>query len=94
MRSGNRSSGGGHKKPWPAAKRERALELARLVGPDEASRETGIPAGTVRSWLRRAAVKAAREHESDGVLDRLKAEGRRMLAEDEARRAAEPKPSR
>jgi transposase-like protein len=37
--------------PRDAAEKEKALAIAQELGPAEAARATGIPAGTIRSWL-------------------------------------------
>lgn len=39
---------------WTDAERERALQLASEVGAAEASRRTGVPAGTLRAWRSRS----------------------------------------
>lgn len=39
---------------WSEADREKALAIAQELGAAEASRATGIPAGTIRSWVHRA----------------------------------------
>lgn len=36
--------------PWPADTRTMVLDLADLVGPLEAARRSGVPAGTIRRW--------------------------------------------
>ena len=65
--------------PHSAEVRERALRIARERGAEAASRATGVPAGTVRSWVRREAKRVEREQSSDGVVARLVREGRAML---------------
>lgn len=39
--------------------REEALRLYEVVGPSEASRETGIPKGTIAAWARRGGVRTS-----------------------------------
>jgi uncharacterized protein (DUF2252 family) len=82
-------SSGGAKDAHSAAVRCRALGLASSRGVEAAARATGVKPGTIRSWIRRRAQKLEREQASDGVIARLKAEGMRMLAKQEERRAAE-----
>jgi len=84
---------GGRKDAHSAEVRRRALGLAASRGAEAAARATGVPAGTIRSWVRRAAKKAEREQASDGVIARLKREGAQMLAAQEERRAAEEMPA-
>lgn len=40
--------------PWPRAQRAEATQLAAEVGAAEACRRTGVPAATLRSWVKRA----------------------------------------
>lgn len=43
---------------WPADIRERALALYVEHGPAEASRQTGVPIGTVAAWAHRKGVQS------------------------------------
>src|SRR5262249_43121649 len=79
----------GRKDAHSLAVRGHAMRIAGERGAEAASRATGVPAGTIRSWQRRAAKKAEREHESDGGVGRLRGIGPKTLAEREKRRAAE-----
>jgi len=84
------SAGGGRKTPWGSSVRAEAMRIARSRGPVAAARQTGVPEGTVRSWVRRAELKGLHEDtEPDPGLAALKAEGERMLREREER-AEEP----
>jgi hypothetical protein len=84
-----RRESGGRKEPWGEELRERAMARAEKVGAGRAGRELKVPAGTVRSWLRRAKVRAERDAHSDAGLESVKAEGRRIVEEHLARVARE-----
>jgi transposase-like protein len=90
---------GGRKDPHSPEVRAEALRLARRDGAAAAAKALGLPAGTVRSWVRRQELhELRRQPDDDGVLARLKAEGQEILrrhererreAEREAQEAAE-----
>jgi transposase-like protein len=80
---------GGRKEAHPKELRQQAMARAGKVGADRAGHELGIPAGTVRSWVRRAKVRAERDAHSDAGLESVKAEGRRIVEEHLARVARE-----
>jgi hypothetical protein len=75
-----RKDGGGRKEAWDSATREEAVRRAMASGAEAASRATGVPAGTVRSWLRRRAVKAADDDDVEARLAAVKAEGAAIVA--------------
>lgn len=72
---------GGHKSPHPPELRAEAERIARSQGPDAASRATGVAAGAIRSWMRRRRLKDLQKREDpDSALNRLRREGRAMMA--------------
>jgi hypothetical protein len=81
--SGNRM--GGRKAKLPDDLRANALRLAGVVGVERAAKETGVKAGTIRSWRRRAEVRAARDAVEVDELAALIEEGRRIIAARELR---------
>jgi hypothetical protein len=93
----NRHFPGGRTTPIDPKLRAKAMRIALRKGAEAASRATGVAEGTIRSWQARARAKVERQEEGAGVLERLKAEGRAMLArqaeERAARLASEPPPS-
>ena len=50
----------GSRRSYTDAERQKALDLYIEVGPAEASRRTGVPAATIRSWALRAGATVAR----------------------------------
>jgi hypothetical protein len=84
-----RPHGGGWKEPHDEATRRKAMEYAGRHGAAAAGAKFRIPAGTVRSWVRRAKVRADRDAHSDAGLESVKAEGRRIVEEHLARVARE-----
>jgi hypothetical protein len=91
---------GGRKEAWDSATRREVMRRAKRVGAEKAGAAFGVPSGTVRSWLRRAAVKAADDDDVEARLAEVQRQGRlivqereRQLAEREAaEREAEPEP--
>jgi len=51
------------------AEREEALKLYLEEGPSAASRATGIPSGTIRSWASRAGVQRARTQKQAAAIE-------------------------
>jgi phage terminase small subunit len=49
---------------YPEDKIKEAIAIAEKAGAKKASRETGIPAGTIRSWLHRGKSKGGKKKES------------------------------
>jgi transposase len=67
-----------------------ALELARSIGPREASKSVGVPAGTLWRWRRELGTKGELAFPGNGVrspaddeLARLREENRRLRMERE-----------
>lgn len=54
---------------YPAAEREEALRLYAELGPAEAARQTGIPAGTVRSWAARSGATGERTEQATAAVE-------------------------
>jgi hypothetical protein len=79
---------GGRKTPWDSATRREVMRRARSVGAERAGAAFGVPAGTVRSWLRRAAVKAADDDDAEARLAAVRAEGAAMVARRELQMAS------
>jgi hypothetical protein len=79
-----RKDGGGRKEAWDTATREEAVRRALVSGPEAASRATGVPSGTVRSWLRRRAKREELDDDVDARLAAVQEEGRRIVVEREA----------
>src|SRR5690349_18593137 len=93
-RSGGRTMSGrtgGRKEAHPWAVRERALHWVKEFGVTRASVETGVKAGTIRSWVRRQAIRdaeaRARADVSEG-LAAIKAEGQAIVARRELQMAS------
>lgn len=54
---------------WPEATKDDAIRLAEQHGVGEASRRTGVPVGTIASWLNRKGIRPATpEDRSDGIV--------------------------
>src|SRR4249919_3778059 len=70
-----RKDGGGRKEAWDPATRDEAVRKALVSGPEAASRATGVPSGTVRSWLRRRAKREELDDDVEARLAAVKAEG-------------------
>jgi hypothetical protein len=83
------SSGGGQKEPWSAKKRAEAMRLAEARDAAWASRKTGVPAGTIRSWLARRARKADVDESWKADIEALKREGQAMIEARAEREACE-----
>ena len=56
----SRRDTGGKKEPWPVEKQAEAIRRAERHGADAASKQTGVPPGTICSWQRRVRVKSER----------------------------------
>jgi hypothetical protein len=86
-----RRDSGGRKEQIPHATRQKALRWAAEFGVTRASVETGVKAGTIRSWVRRQAIRdaeaRARADVSDG-LAAIKAEGQAIVARRELQMAS------
>jgi hypothetical protein len=54
-------------KKRPTAERARAVGVALMDGPTEASRKTGIPANTIREWMTRPEFVELRQRTKDAV---------------------------
>ena len=63
--------------------------MASRVGADAAGKKFGIPSGTIRSWLRRAAKKADEQFDADALLEEVRREGAEIVRRREAELAAE-----
>jgi hypothetical protein len=85
---------GGRKEPWDSATRREVMRRARSVGAERAGAAFGVPAGTVRSWLRRAKVKADELDDADALLEQVRAEGAAIVRAREGRSADERAASR
>jgi hypothetical protein len=83
------SKRGGRREPWDEKLRQRAMARAEVVGADVAGAECGIPAGTIRSWARRAKLRAERDAYSDDLLEQVRAEGAAIVRAREGRSAEE-----
>jgi hypothetical protein len=79
-----RRDGGGRKEAWAPETRAAAIKKAMSVGPEKAGKKFGIPAGTIRSWLRRAARKAEQDADAESGLEEVKRIGAAIVAEHEA----------
>jgi hypothetical protein len=79
---------GGRKEPWDSATRREVMRRARTVGPEKAGAAFGVPSGTVRSWLRRAAVKAADDDDVEARLAAVRAEGAAIVERRELQMAS------
>jgi hypothetical protein len=66
---------GGRKTAHSEELRRRAMELADTFGVVRASRETGIAAGTIRSWRRRQVLAEERDRVRLDGLAHVKAQG-------------------
>jgi transposase-like protein len=80
---------GGRKEAHPHELRARALARADVVGVARAAAECGVKEGTLRSWRRRAKVRAERDAFDHAGLEAVKAQGRAIVEEELARREAE-----
>ena len=83
-----RRDGGGRKEAWDSATREEAVRRALASGPEAASRATGVPSGTVRSWLRRRAKREELDDDVEARLAAVKAEGAAIVARRELQMAS------
>jgi transposase-like protein len=70
---------GGRKEPWSDEVRADAVARAERDGPERASDATGVPSGTIRSWLRRRALAEERATVSLDGLAQIQAEGRAIV---------------
>jgi hypothetical protein len=75
---------GGRKVAHPDDVRARVLERAEKVGAARAADEAGIKTGTVRSWVARARRKREEREVSDDLIEQVRLEGARIVAEREA----------
>jgi hypothetical protein len=75
---------GGRKVPHDEKTRAAATEYAERHGAAAAAARFKVPAGTVRSWVRRAQVRAEARVESDNLIEQVRLEGARIVAEREA----------
>jgi hypothetical protein len=68
---------------WSEAQKQRALELFEAHGPGEASRQTGIPIGTIASWAKRLGRKSVNPERIEVAITRQMtfAERKQSLAE-------------
>jgi hypothetical protein len=80
---------GGRKQPHDQATRREATDYAERHGPAAAGARFKIAPGTIRSWLRRRAVKAAERVASDDGLEQIRREGQALVEKWEARVARE-----
>ncbi len=53
---------------YPEDKIKEAIAIAEKAGAKKASRETGIPAGTIRSWLHRGKKEKPKQHDPAEVV--------------------------
>jgi hypothetical protein len=83
-----RKDGGGRKEPWDQATRDEAVRKALVSGPEAASHATGVPSGTVRSWLRRRAKREELDDDVEARLAAVKAEGAAIVARRELQMAS------
>jgi hypothetical protein len=82
--SRNRRLPGGRREPHDEELRRRAMEYSDRHGAVAAGAKFGIPAGTVRSWIRREFVKAERARVDESGLEQVMREGRAIVAQREA----------
>jgi hypothetical protein len=71
---------GGRKEAHPDDVRQRAMERAAVVGAERAGAEVGVAAGTVRSWVRRAKLKAEKDRIDLSGLEQVRREGAAIIA--------------
>jgi hypothetical protein len=80
---------GGRKEPWDSTTRQEVMRRAKKVGAEKAGAAFGVPSGTVRSWLKRAAVKAADDDDVEARLAEVQRQGR-LIVEERERQLADP----
>ena len=69
------------KRVYSDEQREEALRLYEVVGPSEASEQTGVPKSTIRSWAKSAGVRTVRTQNAREATEAAQADKKAIRAE-------------